>query len=300
MLGAGGGSLAMTGDERQTAQMLDACWKAGLSYYDTAPLYGESESRLGRFLMGRARESFVVSTKVGRMPAPSGRRHFDFSREATATSVRRSLDRLGIGYIDVLLVHDLTPEMLGSSFDACRRELLGSTFEYLAELRRDGIVRTLGLALYDPATAVQLLAEAAFDCVMIAGSYSLLNQEALAALLPYCLDRGIGVLSASPFHTGLLVTGAIDDARFNYQQAGEPVLDKVRRIESVCSRHSVTLPAAAIQFPLFHPAVASVVVGHQTPREVKTNLGWLQDPIPAAFWNELLDEGLLPAGAPVA
>ena len=119
-------------------------------------------------------------------------------------------------------------------------------------------------------------------------------------LLPYCLDRGIGVLSASPFHTGLLVTGATDDARFNYQQAGGPVLDKVRRIESVCSRHSVTLPAAAIQFPLFHPAVASVVVGHQTPREVKTNLGWLQDPIPAAFWNELLDEGLLPAGAPVA
>jgi D-threo-aldose 1-dehydrogenase len=95
----------------------------------------------------------------------------------------------------------------------------------------------------------------------------------------------------------LLVTGAIDDARFNYQQAGKPVLDKVRRIESVCSRHSVTLPAAAIQFPLFHPAVASVVVGHQTPREVTTNLGWLQDPIPAAFWNELLDEGLLPAGA---
>jgi D-threo-aldose 1-dehydrogenase len=298
-LGVGGGTLATGASARHTASMLETCWAAGLRYYDTAPLYGNSESQFGDFLMSHERSSYALSTKVGRMPAPAGERRFDFSRSAVEASVAQSLHRLRTDYVDILSIHDLTPAMLGPGFEAARRELLSDAVPYLLDLKRSGVIRFLGIALYDPAAALELLASNAFDCVMIVGAYSLLCHDALSELLPYCCSRGIGVLSASPFHTGLLVTGARAGARFNFQPASPAQLDIVRRIERICGMHDVKLPAAALQFPLLHPAIASVVVGHRTPQEVLTNIAWLGERIPREFWEALKHQGLLPREAPI-
>jgi D-threo-aldose 1-dehydrogenase len=298
-LGVGGGTLATGQNAQQTASMLETCWTAGLRYYDTAPLYGTSEIQFGDFLMSRGRSSYVLSTKVGRTPAPPGERRFDFSRGAIEASVAHSLTRLRTDYVDILSIHDLTPVMLGPSFDAARRELLSEAVPYLLDLKHRRVIRALGIALYDPAVALEFLTSNAFDCVMIVGAYSLLCHDALDELLPYCSSRGIGVLSASPFHTGLLVTGAKAGARFNFQPASPAQLDTVRRIERICSIYDVKLPAAALQFPLLHPAIASVVVGHRTPQEVATNLAWLDERIPREFWDALKHAGLLPPGAPI-
>jgi D-threo-aldose 1-dehydrogenase len=299
-LGVGGGNLATSGGDRETTAMLDACWSAGLRYYDTAPLYGESEARLGLALAHHGRDDFVLSTKIGRLAAPVGERRFDFSRNAIERSLAESLLRLRTDYVDLLSVHDLTPAMLGDQHEQAKRDLLGGALDYLRALKKQGVFRALGIALYDSDAAVQLLDAASFDYVMIVGGYTLVCQSAADKLLPFCLARGIGVLLASPFHTGLLATGAVAGARFNYRQAGAEMLDKVARIEAVCDRHAVALPAAALQFPLLHPAIASVVVGHRTPREVQANLEWLETPAPQAFWENLVAEGVLPALTPLA
>ena len=293
-LGVGGGTLATGGDEGKVDAMLRGCWDGGLRYYDTAPLYGNSESMVGRFLSRFERQSYVVSDKVGRLPAPAGERRFDFSRPSVEQSVETSLNRPGTDYIDLLSVHDLTPAMLGESYPAMRDEFLHGAVDLLVQLKRDHIVHSLGLALYDCAVALEQLQGGAFDYVMIVGACSLLCQDALTALLPYCSSQGIGLLSASPFHTGLLVSGAVAGARFNYRPADAVMLAKVRRIEGICAAHAVSLPAAALQYPLRYPAIASVVVGHQAPSEVATNLAWLREPIPQAFWDDLVREELLP------
>jgi D-threo-aldose 1-dehydrogenase len=292
-LGVGGGTLATGGGEVQTLAMLEAWWEAGLRYFDTAPLYGQSEVVLGRFLSTKARQSFVVSTKVGRLPAPAGTRRFDFSRQAVETSVANSLRSLATDYVDVLAVHDLTPAMLGNQFEQSRKLLLEETVDYLLDLKRQGIVRAIGLALYDCDTALTLLQTGAFDTVMIVSAYTLLCQDAANALLPYCVAHDIGVLLASVLHTGLLATGAVHGARYNYQDAGAAVLERVRRIEAICALHGVPLHAAALRFPLLHPGVAGIVVGHQSPAEVAASISALEAQIPHAFWQELLQQQLV-------
>jgi D-threo-aldose 1-dehydrogenase len=292
-LGVGGGTLATGGGEAHTLEMLEACWEAGLRYYDTAPLYVESERRLGRFMARHDRSEIVISTKVGRMPAPPGERRFSFSQDDVTQSLEASLDRLGVDYIDVVALHDLTPTMLGDAYLQARRDIFDGTLDYLAGLKKQGVVRALGVAVYDPDIALEWLETAAFDSVMIVGAYTLLNQRAEDALIPYCEAHGVGVLAASPFHTGLLVTGAVEGARFNFSKADAEVLARVERIERVCRRHGVRLPTAALQFPLRHGAVSSVVVGQRTPVEVFTNMKWLQAPIPGAFWEDLVSDGLL-------
>jgi D-threo-aldose 1-dehydrogenase len=298
-LGVGGGTLATGGGREGTVAMLGACWQAGLRYYDTAPLYGESESTLGCFLSAKERQSYVLSTKVGRLPAPVGKRHFNFSREAVETSVTRSLKNLATDYIDILAIHDLTPAMLGDDFERSRQTLLGETIDYLVTLKENGIARALGLALYDCDAALQCLKTTVFDSVMIVSAYTLLCHDALTSLLPYCEKHQIGVLVASPLHTGLLATGSVDGARFNYQPASTDILRRVAAIEEICAHHAVRLHAAALQFPLLHPAVAGIVVGHQTPGEVATSVKRLNDHIPWAFWADLVWEGLIPSDAPV-
>lgn len=298
-LGVGGGSLATGGDEQAAMAMLQACWDAGLRHYDTAPLYNDSEARLGRFLAGQDGRDFVVSTKVGRLPAPAGGRRFDFSGRAIERSIEVSLKRLGLDQLDMVSVHDLTSAMVGEGFADALKALRDSGIERLLALKRSGVVRAIGLALYDAAGAVELLQVAPFDYVMIVGGYSLVRHDALDALLPVCVARGVGVMMASPFHTGLLVSGAVRGALFDFQPAGAEMLERVRQLELACARHGVSLAAAALQFPLLHPAIANVVVGHRSPAEVAANLSWLEAPIPAPFWADLVDQGLLPAGAPI-
>lgn len=296
-LGVGCGSLATGGTEAETSAMLEACWDRGLRYFDTAPLYGESELRLGRFLHSRSRPGYVVSTKVGRFPAPPGQRRFSFRRADVERSVEGSLRRLRLDHVDLLSIHDLTPAMLGAGFDDARRDLLGETINLLADLRRSGTVRALGVAVYDADAALGLLKDAPFDYVSIVGACTLLSQSASRELIPYCERTGLGVMAASPFHTGLLVTGPVASARFDFGEATPDILHRTAAIERVCAQHGVALPAAALHFALRNDAVASVVAGHRLPGEVEANLAWLDAPVPESLWQDLAAEGLLEPAA---
>lgn len=293
-LGVVGGSSFMRATDGRT--LIDAAWDAGLRYFDTAPLYGggESERRFGEALSHRARERFVLSTKVGR----EGQQEYDYSAQGIARSIARSCGRLHTTRIDVALVHDVDPDMHGEAFEHVFRQAIDETFATLARLREAGVVTAIGVGLKDSRIALRLLRAADFDCVMLAGGYTLLVHDALDELLPYCARRGIGVVLAAPFNSGILASGAVQGARYFYAPAPPAILDRTRRIEQVCARHGVPLAAAALQFPLLHPAIASVVAGHEHPREVERNLASMQHPIPAALWAELKQDGLLPAHAP--
>jgi D-threo-aldose 1-dehydrogenase len=299
-LGVGGGSLAVAGEPQETDAMLCACWEAGLRYFDTAPLYGQSEQRLGLFLNRLSRDDYVISTKVGRYPAPPGQRRFDFSVTAVERSITESLRRLRINFLDLIFLHDLSPAMLGADFERTRDIVLSETLPYLSKLKRQGVIRAIGLAQYDCDAAANMLSEARVDCVMVAGGYTLLCQDALHALLPLCESRGIGVLMASPFHTGLLVSGAVNGARYNYQKADVELLNRVRLIQQICNRYAIELPSAALQFPLLHPAIVAVVAGHKTAAEVRANTAWLEPRIPMALWKELIHYALIPPTAPLS
>jgi D-threo-aldose 1-dehydrogenase len=290
-LGIGGGSSFVRAAGEQRA-VIDVAWNAGLRYFDTAPLYGagESERVYGEALAGRPRVAFAVSTKVGR----EGVSEFDYSAHAVARSIERSRERLRTSHIDIAFVHDVDPGMHGDAFAARYEQALAGAYPELARLRERGVIGAVGVGLKDARIAVRLLRDAAFDCVMLAGGYTLLVHDALDELLPLCSERGVSVLLAAPFNTGILATGAVDGARFFYQPAPAAIVERTRRIERICARHGVPLAAAALQFPLTHPVVVSVVVGHERAHDVARNVAFMQHEIPAALWADLRDEGLLP------
>jgi D-threo-aldose 1-dehydrogenase len=294
-LGVGGGSSFGRAGDAGVA-LVDACWDAGLRYFDTAPLYlgGESERRFGEALAHRPRDAFVLSTKVGRL-APE---RFDYTRAGVAASLAASLERLRLTRIDIALIHDVDPDLHGEAFGRRFDEAMEGAYALLSEWRAQGHVRAIGVGVKDWDVCLRFARAGQFDCIMLAGGYTLLQHGALAELLPHCEAHGIPVLLAAPFNTGILATGAVPDARYYYQPAPEAILERTRAIEAICARHGVPLPAAALQFPLQHPAVASVVVGHERPGEVARNLALLRHPIPAALWAELKEEALLPEAAP--
>ena len=295
-LGVGGGSTFGRAGDQGTA-LIDACWDAGLRYFDTAPLYGagNSERSVGRALARRPRDEFVLSTKVGR----NGERDFDYRADAVRVSLLRSLERLGLERIDIALIHDVDPDMHGDAFPQRFDEALHGAYAALDDLRRQGVIGAVGMGLKNWDVALRMAQAARLDCVMLAGGYTLLQHGGFDELLPWCAANAVSVILAAPYNTGILATGAVAGARYYYEPAPPEILERTRRIEAVCTRHQVPLAAAALQFPLGHPAVASVVVGHAEAAEVADNLALLRHPIPAALWGELKAAGLLPALAPV-
>lgn len=294
-LGVGGGSsFGRAGDSG--IELLDACWDAGLRYFDTAPLYGdgESERRYGQALRRRPRAEFVLSTKVGR----DGSREFDYSAEGVRRSLGRSLERLGLSRIDIVMIHDVDPDLHGEQFERRFEEALTGAYTALSALRDQGVIGAIGIGLKDSDVALRLARAARFDCIMLAGGYTLLQHAALPELLPWCVANNVSVILAAPFNTGILATGAMEGSRYYYRPAPPEIIERTRKLERVCARHGVPLPAAALQFPLFHPAVASVVVGHEKADEAAQNMALLRYPIPIALWAELKEEGLIPAHAP--
>jgi D-threo-aldose 1-dehydrogenase len=321
ILGFGGaplGDLFERLDEGQAIGTVEAAHRAGMNLFDTSPHYGNglSELRFGAALRRFPRGSYVLSTKVGRrmnphMPGGSvggpgfagGVPHasvVDYSYDGIMRSFEQSLLRLGLDRIDILLLHDVDvwthgPDMADQRF----REAMEGGYKALQELRSQGVIRAIGLGLNEADTTVRFVKAGDFDCVLLAGRYSLLHQDALDEFLPLAEQKGIGVILGGVFNSGILATGAKPGAHFNYRPAPPDVMEKVARIERVCEAHGVPIATAALQFALGAPAVASVILGGVTPEEVQRNVTAMQTPVPSGLWSDLKNEGLLPAAAPV-
>jgi len=320
-LGFGGapiGGFRFALSEQQGIDTVTAAFAGGIRYFDTSPYYGYGRSELifGTALRQQPRESYVLSTKVGRWMtalAPGERVEgwragglpfkatFDYSRDGTLRSLEQSLLRLGLSRIDIALIHDVDVHTHGSEAEADRRfgEAMAGSFPALVELRRAGVIGAIGVGLNETAMSLRFAREADLDCIMLAGRYTLLEQGALDELLPLCEKKNVSMLLAAPLNSGVLATGATAGASYDYRPAPHEVLAKVRRIEAVCRRHQVDLMTAALKFPLAHPRLSSIVVGALQPAEVSDNIARLAATIPAEFWRELKEENLLAAAAPV-
>ena len=222
------------------------------------------------------------------------------SYEATVRSVDQSCHRLGLNRIDILLIHDVDVWTHGSRENYARRfdEAMEGAYRALDDMRRDGAVQAIGIGVNEVDPCLEFAAAGDFDCFMLAGRYTLLEQDALDELLPLVEDKGISMLIAGPFNSGILASGAAGTAKYNYKDAPADVLEKVRRIEAVCERHGVDIAAAALQFPLAHSAVASVVPGAVKPEEVRRNAALMSQPIPSVFWDDLREQSLIHEDAP--
>ena len=312
-LGFGGGSAFVTaGGEDESRALVDHAWLRGFRYFDTAPFYGRglSEHRYGAALRHRPRDDFLLSTKVGRLlrpnpsapPSPSALPFdvvHDYGYDAVMRSIEDSLQRLGLPRIDIAYLHDVNPKWHGDDYERRFREALDGGYRALDRLRSEGVIRAVGVGVKDWEVCLRFARAANFDCFMLAGAYTLLHQDSLREFLPHCAANGIDVVLASPFNSGILASGAREGATYFYAPAPHDVADKVQRLAAVCERHSVPLGAAALQFPLAHPAIVSVVAGYRSAAEVDLNLRWLEWRIPRGLWDELRAEELLPADAPV-
>jgi D-threo-aldose 1-dehydrogenase len=298
--------------------ILEKAWETGVRYYDTAPLYGLglSETRLNRFLRGKHRDDYVLSTKIGRLlevcppdrrtgigkffDTPSRREVYDYSHDGVMRSVEFSLERLGVDRIDILFAHDVDVFTHGSraAADARIDELMRSGYGALVSLRDQGVIKAIGAGINEWQAAQALAERGDFDLFLLAGRYTLLEQEALESFLPLCQERGIGIVLGGPYNSGILATGAKPGAYYNYSEASQEVLGRVARIEAVCKRHGVRLIEAALKFPLAHPSVVSVIPGGQRVAEVESNRALLDARIPPALWEDLKAEGLLRPDAP--
>jgi D-threo-aldose 1-dehydrogenase len=302
-----GGLFAPVTDSEADA-VVRAALELGIRYVDTAPLYGlgASERRVGEALAGRPRETFTLSTKVGRLlrerPArheelPEGMWHtggtlesvFDYSRDGTRRALVESLERLGVDRVDVAYVHD--PE---DHLDQALAEALPA----LEELREDGLVGAIGAGMTDAAALARIVREFRPDCILLAGRYTLLDQSALDDLLPLCEREGVPVVVGGVLNSGILAD-PVPGARFDYVEALAPILERARLAASICASHDVPLPAAAFQFAAAHPAVVSVLSGVRSVRELYANVDHFDRGLPAQLWDDLVASGILPEAAPL-
>ena len=294
----------------------EAC-KAGLNLFDTSPYYGygRSEHRCGHVLRDMSRDSYLLSTKVGRCLEPlrpgessdglrpGGLRFrpvFDYSYEGAMRSYEQSVARLGVGLVDILLIHDVDAFTHGGDDNARRffETALEGACRALLELRRCGDVQAIGVGLNDVYWCRRFLDATDIDCVLLAGRYTLLDQSALPDLLPECVARNVGLIIGGPYNSGILAVGPVKGAKYNYTTPTADVIDRVRRVEAICATHGVPMQAAALQFPLRHPAVSTVIAGAATPGEVAANVEFMNFPIPSALWSHLRSEGHIDDGVP--
>ncbi|MBA2451372.1 MAG: aldo/keto reductase [Chloroflexi bacterium] len=311
-LGLGGaplGGLFHAVDDGEAHAVVRRAFEMGLRLFDTAPLYGHgtSEARMGHVLSTLPRAEFTLATKVGRLlregappyprlqtanlfrDVPNVNPVFDFSEDGVLWSVEESLKRLGMDRVDILHIHD--PEDY-------QDEALTGAYRALDRLRREGTIGAVGAGMNFADVLARMAREADFDCFLVAGRYSILDQRALPELLPLCVEKRIAVIIGGVYNSGILADPR-EGATFNYEPADRPWLEKAQRLRAVCDRHDVPLKAAAIQFPLAHPAVASVLTGVRSVAELDENVRMFRFPIPSDLWQELRAEGLLPEEAPV-
>lgn len=309
------GNFARPIDEATSDGMIQTAWDAGVRYYDTAPMYGHglSELRCGHSLRWKDRDDFVLSTKVGRLLKPKKRSEidfspwsnaaanemvFDYSYDGTMRSFEDSLQRLALERIDICFIHDIDVFTRGAEQPEVFRTAMDGAWKALSKLRDEGVVKAIGIGVNEWEVCHEALKQRDFDCFLLAGRYTLLEQEALDGFLPLCVERNAAVVIGGGFNSGILATGAIAGARYNYAPAPAAILDRVRRIELVCRDFGVPLPAAAMQFVTAHPAIPSFIAGTRTVEQLQKNLDWFSHEIPADFWAELKKQGLLREDAP--
>ncbi len=314
------GNLYRAISEGDAQTVLQAAWDAGVRYYDTAPLYGLglSETRLNHFLRGKPRDEYVLSTKIGRLlkattpdkrdgfgkwfDVPARKEVYDYTYDGVMRSHEFSFERLGIDRVDILYAHDLDIFNHGSweALEPKLNELMAGGYKALMELRDQGVIRAFGAGVNEWQSCQWMAERGDFDLFLLAGRYTLLEQEALDSMLPLCDERGIGIVIGGPYNSGILATGPKPGAFYNYDPAPQDILDKVGRIQAVCDRHDTRMLDAAFQFPLQHPAVVSVIPGGQGAAEMASNLEASKAKIPPELWSGLKAEGLMRDDAPTA
>lgn len=306
------GGLYEAVEEAKALATIDRAWELGVRTFDVAPLYGygAAERRVGKALAGRPRDEYVLSTKVGRLVRPAGtvaadadidvqdafyarpaavRLVFDYSADGVRRSIEESLERLGLDRLDIALIHDP---------DRHWEQAIGEAWPALARMRDEGTIRAVGAGMNQSAMLARFAREGDFDVFLLANRYTLLDQGALSDLLPICIERGIGILLGGVMNSGVLADPR-PDSRFDYRPAPPDVVDRARRIAAVCERHGVPLRAAAIQFPLAHPAITSLIAGVRRIDHLEEYPAAMARHIPAALWADLRAEGLLAPDAPV-
>lgn len=290
-------------------ELIRTAYDAGIRYFDTAPLYGEgrSENRYGVALKDYPLESYTLSTKVGRLLVPENSKSTellvddgipryktkpDYSRDGIRQSLEESLDRLGYEKVDILYVHDhdFTGQLPESTF----AEALAAT----SELQSEGIVKAIGMGMNEIEITGKMIERFDLNIVLLAGRYTLLDQSALLNFLPLCLERGVQLAIGAPFNSGILSQNVSDASTFDYKKTPPEIFEKARRIKRVCDRYLIDLRAAALQFPLAHPSVTTIVPGAKNIDEVFQNVQFLQQEIPVDLWSDLKKEHLLPHDAP--
>jgi D-threo-aldose 1-dehydrogenase len=321
-LGLGGapmGGFRATISDAEATMIVEAAYDGGVRYFDTSPYYGygRSELRMGAALRQKPRNEYMLSTKVGRIlhamkpgekpPAdfrenglPGFAPVFDYTYDGIMRSLEHSYLRLGLAHIDIALIHDVDFWTIKDRalLDERFKTVMDSGFKALDELRRAGIIGAIGVGINEADTSLRFIQAGNFDCMLLAGRYTLLEQGGLTEFLPECVKRNVSVILGGPYNSGILTGGVKQGATHDYVAAPAHLIEKAQRIEAICQRYGVELGAAAMQFPLFHPAICSVIPGALGVSEVKQNVARLSARIPVELWSELKREKLLDPAAP--
>jgi D-threo-aldose 1-dehydrogenase len=304
------GNMYAPVNETEAMEAIRTACQKKIRYFDTAPMYGfgKTERLYGSVLKDVPRDTFVLSTKVGRLilkgePPPDTEPTpfvdlkgvypvFDYSREGVLRSIEESLKRLRLDRIDIVYIHD--PDV-----NNAYQQALDEAYPALEELRSQKIIRAVGVGMNQAEMLCDFAKNADFDCFLLAGRYTLLDQIALKELLPLCLKRNIAIVIGGAYNSGILATGAKPGAHYDYQIAPPEIMEKTRRIEAVCAAHKVPLKAAALQFPFGHKAVVTNIPGTRTKARFEENLKLMTHPIPADFWADLKARNLLDRETPI-
>ena len=311
-LGFGGAPIGAVGDrlaDGQADSILRSAWTKGIRYFDTAPLYGHglSEKRLGATLSTFARDDFVLSSKIGRLLVPSdqGERYpgmrdsedvsirFDYSADAVKTSLEASLERLGLDRIDILLCHDIDVWTHADAQPGIYEAAAKGALPAMHELREQGVVRAIGLGVNESAVCTRVMKEFDPDCFLLAGRFTLLEQEPLDEMLPLCEQKNVKVIIGGPYNSGLLATADRRRATYDYKPAPDALWEKAQKIRRVCESHDVDMRAAALQYPLLHAATAAVIPGMWSENEVDANFELIKQEIPTSLWSDLVQADLI-------
>lgn len=311
------GNLFQPVSDNDAKQVLQAAWQSGFRYFDTAPHYGQglSERRIGDQLRELRGQEYVLSTKVGRILKPAGyakERHcyqspmpfdfeYDYSYDGVMRSFEDSIQRLGLDRIDVLYMHDIGKLTHGSANEMHFEQAMTGGYRAMDELRSQGVIGAIGLGVNEYQVCEDALERGDWDCFLLAGRYTLLEQESLRTFLPKCEQRNCSIIVGGAYNSGILATGTKRGGTlyYDYAPAPEPVIRKVQKIEAVCGEFNVPLAAAALQFPLAHPSVISVIPGMSNASRIEQTLGLFNTQIPPEFWNELSSQGLVLESAPL-